>query len=155
VNLGCELLTAIGKGRALFTYGLANSLVVAGAIATGFHWGPMGVALAYGISGVVVRGPMLFWWTRKHAEIDLRSSMDEVLPSLGVSAAIAGMVILLRWAMAASSITQWWQEDRYEAIAGLAAAGIVAAITYGLVLLAWPKARGPLKQVLSLRRGRR
>lgn len=84
------------RGRDMFRWGLIGSLISVAAIIAGLPWGALGVAAAYGVTDLLIKTPMLFWYigrTGPIRTIDFYRAM--AIPTLA-SAATMGSVLLLR-----------------------------------------------------------
>ena len=87
-----------GRSRALFAWGAAASVVVAGAFFIGLPFGPRGVALSYAIAATVLCVPCMHFATRG-SSICLRDLFAANLPTMtaGVLAAAAALGVKLAW----------------------------------------------------------
>ncbi len=101
------LPTTQGRGRDLVIAGVCFSVITLAAIAAGLPFGPVGVAFAYALSGLLVRLPVQFWIVGRHGPVrtaDLWRVFGAHLPVAGATFAAAALAV--RQAAAQPSVAQ-------------------------------------------------
>lgn len=114
---------------------LLDSLLVAAAILIGLPFGPLGIAMAYAIAGLVARLPMACWLGGRRGPVTMRDMLPAILPALGTAGTTAGGVLLLR---ASGAIGQ------YGPLANLAITGLIGTLLIFGCFLAIPRSRRAL-----------
>ncbi|RUW24122.1 lipopolysaccharide biosynthesis protein [Mesorhizobium sp. M4B.F.Ca.ET.215.01.1.1] len=100
-----------GKTKTMFQWGIYSSLTTVAAFIVGLHWGAVGVAAAYAISGYVLRVPVLAVLVHRVGPVTagdflimqglfIVSSLLAWLAYLGLPASLAGQSDLLAVALA-------------------------------------------------------
>ncbi len=90
-----SVLIAKGEGSALLKWKLANAGLVLGSLLIGLPWGVLGVALSYGLGGLLLRFPLLFVYASRKTEIPFRTLIGSVAPTTG-ACAVAAMAAVYR-----------------------------------------------------------
>jgi O-antigen/teichoic acid export membrane protein len=130
------IFTSQARTSEQFQWGIVNTVLTVVAICIGLPWGPEGVAAAYGISGLLVRAPISFWFVGRRGPVNVRFLVATVAPFAAASLAIVLGLWIFRSTVPISS-----------AIVGLACAtGLTILITL-LVLLASPAGRAALLDI--------
>lgn len=86
------LFTSQGRGRDIFYSGMLTSAVALAAIVLGLPFGPLGVAVAYSVSGLLIRLPILFHFAGRAGPVkthDLWATLLSSVP-LGLASFAAG-----------------------------------------------------------------
>jgi PST family polysaccharide transporter len=96
------LFVSQNRTGAMFRWGLIGSSMTIIAILAGLPWGPVGVAMSYGLSGLLVRTPFVLWYVGREGPVRTRDYYVTMAPF--ASAAIcAGLAVLAyRWLAAPS-----------------------------------------------------
>ncbi|MES1199720.1 MAG: lipopolysaccharide biosynthesis protein [Pseudomonadota bacterium] len=68
------------RTRAMLFWGVVGSLVFVVAIIVGLHWGPVGVAAAYVLSGYLIQGPMNWWAATRQGPVRLKHFLRIIYP---------------------------------------------------------------------------
>ena len=119
-------------------WGLFNALTCAVAFGAGLHWGAYGVAVAYGVSDVLVRLPALWWYVGRTGPVRTRDLYRLAAP-FAVAGAAAGTVV--------------WNIERtitYHALPYLAIACVVSYVMTAAVLAIFPEGRAVLRESFNL-----
>lgn len=90
-----SVLVSKGEASALLKWKCFSLTVVVAGLFSGIPWGLTGVASAYVLSGVLIRFPLLFWYTSRKVGIPLRHLFSPVLPVL-FACVVAGSLALYR-----------------------------------------------------------
>jgi O-antigen/teichoic acid export membrane protein len=95
-NTSGWLFISQGRGREMFRWGLIAGALTIASFVVGLPWGALGVAAAYGISGLLVRTPLLLWYVSRRGPVS-RGDMYRTLklPSIA-AAAVASTTLALR-----------------------------------------------------------
>jgi PST family polysaccharide transporter len=119
------LFTTQGRVREMSRWGLIGGLLSVASFIVGLPWGAVGVAAAYGATGLVVRGPLLFWYVSRNGPVRQMDLYRTLSLPLGAACAVACTVYGVRL------FTHIQQP-----LLGLAASSVVAlgatALVYGL-----------------------
>jgi PST family polysaccharide transporter len=112
--------------------GLLGAAMAIAAVLCGLPVGPVGVAAAFAVSGLLVRGPVLFWLAGRRGPVRTRDFYTIlVAPTVG-GAAVAAVV----W-----SIRRWIPLDGLPLGAEVAVLAAASAVTAFLVCLLFPRGR--------------
>lgn len=116
---------ALGRTDIMFKWGLFASAVDVVSFAIGVHWGVMGVAWAYVISGVVLQYPL---WAIPGRLIDLRfrDMIWNLRGCFGVAIPMAAIILVCGWLLP----EEWpaWSLLVIQAASGIAAYWLIAHI---------------------------
>lgn len=87
-----SVMVASGRPGELLKWRFFSIAIIAVGLAAGVSWGPKGVAVAYGASGLLLRIPLLMWYVSRLTGIPFRSLAGAVAPSvvIAIVAAAAG-----------------------------------------------------------------
>lgn len=95
------LFVSQGRGQDMWRWGVAGTVIAVAAFCVGLPWGALGVAAAYSLADVFLRGPLLMWWVTRSGPVTLRVLLACQLPGLlcaGVVAAVCfGLDAVLPW----------------------------------------------------------
>lgn len=83
------ILISQGRTAEMFRVGLAGAAVSLASFVIGLPHGPVGVAAAYGISGLLVRTPVLLWYVGRRGPVSTRDFFQLLRFPLAVSAIVA------------------------------------------------------------------
>lgn len=134
------LLTARGKGADQFKAGVISSIILVIAIVGGLPWGALGVAISYGITSLLIRAPVLFWYIGREGPVSTRDFYGYIAPF----ACAVITTLLAIWAFRSNiPIENPWL--------GLVAGGLITVATSLITLLIFPTGRSTLQNVLSIR----
>ncbi len=97
------LFVSQGRGREQFRWGFVNTGLMVSAIIVGMFWGPVGVALCYGVTGLLVRTPLLFWFVGRHGPVRTRDLYAHVAPFAVVACTILLALTAFRLTLATHS----------------------------------------------------
>jgi O-antigen/teichoic acid export membrane protein len=84
-SAGFCVLTTQGRTDRLLQWGILNTIVTVLAIVAGLPWGPGGVAIAYSISGLLIRTPLMFWIAGSVSSVRTRDFYRTMFPFLFAS----------------------------------------------------------------------
>lgn len=84
------LFVSQGRTDEQFRWGFINTALMVSAILIGLFWGPVGVALAYGITGLTIRTPLLFWFVGRRGHV----SAGDLYRCMAPFAVVAIVVLL-------------------------------------------------------------
>jgi len=89
------LFISQGRARDMFKWGIAGSTMSVASFFAGIPWGPTGVALAYSVSGVVIRLPAVGWYVTRKGPVtatDLVGFVAPFVPAVLVSTGALGLL---------------------------------------------------------------
>jgi PST family polysaccharide transporter len=133
------LLLTQGRTRQQFHWGLINAVLTIAAIIAGLPWGPVGVAASYGLVGLVIRTPLLFWFVGRDGPVRTRDFYMTLAPFATASCAILLAIFAFRhWA------------DISTPLIGLAGAAGLTIVVTGLILFLLPSGRAVVRDVHSV-----
>lgn len=92
------LFVSQGRTGEQFRWSFVSTGLMVGAIVLGLPWGPVGVAAAYGVTGLLVRTPLLFWFVGRRGPVRPGDLYRGVAPF-----ACAAITVLL----ALGALRQW------------------------------------------------
>lgn len=95
-NAGFCVLTAQGRTDRLLQWGILNTIVTVLAILAGLPWGPRGVAIAYAISGLLIRTPLMFWIAGTVSSVRTGDYYRAIAPFLFASIILLGGLVWFR-----------------------------------------------------------
>jgi O-antigen/teichoic acid export membrane protein len=84
-----------GRTKEMFRWGLINGGLVMASWVVGLPWGAVGVSAAYGISGLLLRTPLLFWYVCRRGPI----TQADLYGTLKLSGTAAAGVACSIWAL--------------------------------------------------------
>lgn len=90
------ILSTRGLSRELLRWGLMHCVLLVLAILCGLPWGALGVALAYSVSGLFVRVPILWLHLSKHGPLSFRDLTTLILPAFVLFMALTGCLFWFR-----------------------------------------------------------
>jgi O-antigen/teichoic acid export membrane protein len=92
-STGICVLTSQGRTDRLLQWGILDTIVIVLAIVAGLPWGAPGVAIAYAISGFLVRTPLMFWIAGTVSSVRTSDFYKEMFPFLFASITVlAGLM---------------------------------------------------------------
>jgi O-antigen/teichoic acid export membrane protein len=133
------LFVSQGRTREQFRWSIISTGITVTSILAGLPWGPVGVATAYGLVGLLIRTPLLFWLVGRSGPVATKDLYRDVAPFAVISIAILLSLHGFRVFLASAD----------PLINLLLSVGIAGVVTL-LVLLALPRGREALQQVLTL-----
>jgi O-antigen/teichoic acid export membrane protein len=89
------------RGRDLFRWGIIGTAISVVAIVVGLPWGPVGVAVAYAASDILIKTPLLFWFVGRSGPVRT-GDFYRALLTPALAAAVTLAVVLLFRNLAAS-----------------------------------------------------
>jgi PST family polysaccharide transporter len=132
-------LVAWGKPESLFRWRMfAVPLTIAG-ILGGLPWGPMGIAVAFAASSLLIRVPLLLWYVSRNTPLAFFDALKSIAPFVVIGAAVCSTLFLVRLAVPFSSL-----------YTGLAACVIIGLVLYVSALMTVPFGRETVASVLKL-----
>jgi O-antigen/teichoic acid export membrane protein len=140
-------LTITGLGKKLALWGLVNNGILLAAMLCGLSWGAFGVAIAFSVSGVTLRVPLLYHYVAKWTSLSFRHIVSAILPAF---------VAFLMLSAALFALAQRMQD--VEAAIGLSVLGIATLLTAAMSVyaLAWGRnVRRTFSLLLSRNHNRR
>jgi PST family polysaccharide transporter len=87
------------RTRELFHWGLIGSAMSVASFIIGLPYGPVGVAAAYAISGLLIRTPFLVWYVGRRGPVSARDILQASLKPWLTGLAVLAVVVLLRFAL--------------------------------------------------------
>jgi PST family polysaccharide transporter len=91
------LFVSQNRTRDMFKWGIIGSTMAIASILIGLPWGPVGVAMSYGLSGLLVRTPVGLWYVGRNGPVRTRDFYVTMLP-FALSAICSGLAVLgYRW----------------------------------------------------------
>ena len=82
------------RGRDLFRWGFIGMAISVAAIVVGLPWGPVGVAVAYATSDILIKTPLLFWFVGRSGPVRT-VDLYRALRTPALAAAVTLAVVLL------------------------------------------------------------
>jgi PST family polysaccharide transporter len=132
------LFVSQGRAGAFMLWSAFNTATCAIAFVIGLPWGPLGVAMAYGISELTVRLPFLWWCVARRGPIRQSDLYRAALPFACGTAVSAGGVFLLQFLPFPNAFVQ------------LAASALFAYAVAGAVAWLFPAGRATFADALRL-----
>jgi O-antigen/teichoic acid export membrane protein len=133
------LFVSQGRTREQLRWGMVGTTLTIAAIVSGLPWGPAGVATAYGVTGLCIRTPLLFWFVGRAGPVRTRDMYATVAPFASATVAVLlALFVLRRWLGAVNPLL------------GLAAAAITTAVVTLLTLAALPAGRRTLRDLRGI-----
>lgn len=133
------LFMSQGRTREQFYWGFANSGLMVGAIVAGMPWGPTGVAAAYGLTGLFIRTPLLFWVVGRRGHVGVADLYRNTAPF-----ALTTVTMLL-----ALGAYRLWGATNSDLV-NLVVATLIAGVTGLATLAALPDGRAALLMIREL-----
>jgi PST family polysaccharide transporter len=84
------------RTQEMFRWGMVSSAMTAASIVAGLPFGAEGVAASFAISGIVLRGPALFWAVGRNGPVRALDIAGAMLPSAVASGLVVAAVVGLR-----------------------------------------------------------
>jgi PST family polysaccharide transporter len=122
-------LTTAGLGKELSAWGIVNNGILLAAVVCGLPWGGFGVAMAYSLSGMFLRVPLLYIFLGRRTGIGVRPMLGVIGPAFLVFA-VSGAFLL-------GLATTLLQGSHPLVALGALAAGASAAAATTLVAIPW------------------
>jgi PST family polysaccharide transporter len=92
------LFVSQNRTRAMLKWGIIGSTMAIVSILIGLPWGPVGVAMSYGLSGLLVRTPVGLWYVGREGPVRTRDFYLTMGP-FALAAICSGLAVLAyRWA---------------------------------------------------------
>ncbi len=133
------LFLSQGRTRDQFHWSLISTPIIITSILAGLPWGPVGVAAAYGVVGLVIRMPLLFWFVGRSGPITAKDLYRALAPFACVSCAVLLSLFAFRQ----------WAAGPNPLINLLEGAGITGVVSL-IVLATLPSGRIVLQDLKSL-----
>jgi len=130
-----------GRTRELVKWTALNACFVLAAVIAGMPWGALGVAVAYSVSGVLLRTPVLFWFAGKRSIVTTKDFYRTALPFTLIGWAVLGLTAAARQLMTIA-----------HPLGGLLALAGSIVILYGLGVALWPATRQSAEKTYSFLR---
>lgn len=133
------LFTSQGRTSEQFRWSLISTTITVISILIGLPWGTVGVAAAYGLAGLLIRTPLLFWFAGRRGPVTTRHLYRDIAPFACVSCAVLLSLLAYRMWIAGSS-----------PLANLFVSAAITALVTVVVLAVLPIGRQPLRDALAL-----
>lgn len=133
------LFVSQGRTREMFRWGIIGGAIAILAIVAGLPWGPVGVAIAYASTDVLLRTPILFALVGRQGPVTARDLYRAMLLP-GTAAGVA--LVAIAGLRASGLVTSAW--------VGVAIAVALAALSTFGVLLASSRGRSALRDFREL-----
>jgi len=136
VNTVGWLFISQGRARQMFYWSLVNAPVSVLAIVAGLPWGPVGVAVSYSLTKVLLLNPMMYWWVGRTGPVhtvDLFRTMGPFLLA-STCALIACLGLRQAWLFTNPML-------------GFLACAAVTAVTSLIILWLIPAGRSALRDI--------
>jgi polysaccharide transporter, PST family len=114
---------------------LADAALVALAVLVGLSYGAVGIAVAYGASGLCLRLPVAFWLSGRRGPVRTADMVRAILPALTAAIVTAAVIGLLRFEGLLGSAS---------ALGNLAIAALISCLVILTCFLAIPRSRRAL-----------
>ena len=102
------LFISQGRTRELMWWNLASSAISLLSIIAGLPWGPLGVAISYSLSYLMLNAPLLLCFIQRIAIFDSKKLPRGLLLACGQSFALLVALITLRYSLPGLSKTSAW-----------------------------------------------
>jgi len=136
------LLTARGLPDKLVKWRIISASIILTGLLSGLHWGPLGVATAYAVNGLLIRTPIFIFYSGKHLQIQ----------PIRIFGAISGPVASGLLAAIAMTVVRYKIWAPSNVFAGLIFVGIIGAAVFGASLWMFDYSRNHLKATIRLAR---
>jgi PST family polysaccharide transporter len=133
------LFISQARTRHQFQWGIIGTALTVAAIIAGLPWGAVGVSAAYGIMGLFIRTPLLFWSVGRGGHIRAVDLYRIVAPFACASTAIVGAIFLVRRIL-----------PDLNPFVGLAVTALVAALASLSTLTLIPAGRATLFEFINV-----
>lgn len=130
------LFVTQGRAKDQFRWGLISAALSVTAILAGLPWGAVGVAAAYGVMGLCVRVPLLFWFVGRAGPVNAAMLFQTAQPFLLVAGLILGSIYALRRLV-----------EVPHPLVGAASAVLIAGVITLIFLMATSKGRALLQDI--------
>lgn len=141
-------MLTMGKSRKYFLYGVMIAGVTTAGFLIGIRWGTMGVVWSYVATTYLLLVPTVFWGTNG-SQVSWRDAVEAVLPGVGASAAVLGIVWWLRRVLL--STVGGWASAGFSALIVLFVTGCVAVLLTAAVLWGMPTMRSMVQSAILSR----
>jgi PST family polysaccharide transporter len=94
------LFVSQNRTRAMLKWGVIGSTMAIVSILIGLPWGPVGVAMSYGLSGLLVRTPVGLWYVGREGPVRTRDFYVTMGPFVLAALSTGLAVLAYRWAAA-------------------------------------------------------
>lgn len=128
-----------GRANHMLQSGVIGGVLAIAAIIAGLPWGATGVALAYAVSGLLIRTPLLFWFVGRGGSVRAKDLYYTIAPFIGAS--LAGLLAVFGFRKSIEITNP---------LVGLAIAFVINAGVTLLILLALPTGRLAIKNFQEL-----
>lgn len=133
------LFSSQGRGREQFQWGIISTVIIIGSIIMGMPWGPVGVAASYGLAGLFIRTPVLFWMAGRVGPVSIKDLYLGIAPLVCVCCAILLSLLAFRaWGAGANILVN------------LVVAAVITVIVTLAVLVMLPSGRIALRDLRAL-----
>lgn len=133
------LFVSQGRTREQFYWSIISTIITVASIIAGLPWGPVGVAAAYGLVGLLIRTPLLFWLVGRSGPVSVKDLYLDLAPF----AAVAGAILLSLFAF------RLWLAGPSPLINFIISIGIAGFVSL-IVLVALPRGRDALRNLVTL-----
>lgn len=133
------LFVSQGRTREQFHWSIVSTIITVASILAGLPWGPVGVAAAYGLVGLLIRTPLLFWLVGRSGPVSTKDLYRDVAPFAAISVAVLLSLLAFRLWLAGTN-------PLFNLIMSISIAGVVTLS----VLVALPRGREALRNLLTL-----
>lgn len=138
------LFVTQGRGQEQLRWGFISTTITILAILAGMPWGPVGVAAAYGLSGLL-RTPLLFWYIGRNGIVRTRDLYRYIAPFLVTAGSILLALGTLRLFLSPAS-----QSTDYQLFMNLVIATVLAGVVTLVTLFIQPAGRAAIKDVRAI-----
>ncbi|HTK47674.1 MAG TPA: lipopolysaccharide biosynthesis protein [Gemmatimonadaceae bacterium] len=87
------LFVSQNRTRAMFKWGVIGSTMAIASILIGLPWGAVGVAMSYGVSGLLIRTPVGLWYVGREGPVRTRDFYVTMAP-FAIAAICSGLAVL-------------------------------------------------------------
>lgn len=138
-SLMWNAMAACGHAGKLLRWQIfSTSLVVAG-ILVGLPWGALGVATGFATSALLIRAPLMIWYSARAIGISPAALYRAVYPFVTIGLAVAAGAVWLR---------KFWEP--VSAWTGLIVFSLVASMVYAGIVFALPQCRKTVLEAFKL-----
>lgn len=99
------LFVSQGRTAEQLRWGFISTALLVSAIVAGLPWGPAGVAASYGVTGLLLRTPLLFWFVGRRGPVRAADLYRSLAPFALVAAAVLAALAAFRlWGATGSDL---------------------------------------------------
>ena len=133
------LFTSQDRTKEQLRWGMVNTAITVVGILAGLRWGATGVAAGYGITGLLIRTPLSFWFIGRRGPVSTGYLYQIVAPFVLTSLAVIAVVGAFQFAM-----------PDLNAFVGLGLSGVITAFVTLAAMSILPAGRDTLRDLQKM-----